>query len=230
MALTYEVFDLPTLAVKEQLFYAPGQAFEGGFTSGGARIVSPEPGGRAFLDLQLSVNKNEWDYPFISWLMSNCSNGEIFRVRMVQTPQLVQRSLLLTDVNGNLWDNNQPWDNDKPWDGATFGPKVTTVCLPGANQVTVDMSLFGQLLRVGHVIGHMYDSYMIKKIAYDGANLATLTIGPPARRTLAVNDFMKFRPTFTGSMVNGANFRKTYDAADRGMIMPGKVTFSEVIL
>lgn len=117
MSINYTIYDFPTLDVRSQLFHAPGQAFEGGFTSGGVRVSAPEPGGRAYLEMELSLQVNEWNSPFASWLMSKI-NGDIFRVPLVRTPQIVS-SVDLDLETSELF--GVPWESAIPYGGVSVG-------------------------------------------------------------------------------------------------------------
>ncbi len=236
MAIVLKVWDMPTLPVRAQLFYAPGQAFEGGFTSGGVRVTSPEPGGRAYLETELALQKGEWDDPFSSWLMSK-TNGDIFRVKLVATPQLVPAAamgIVTPETPGVPWSaegfyDASPWDNSRNWSLGDTGAEVYAVGLEGSTIMQVDMTGFGPIIKHGHVIGHEDNSYVVDDIEYEDG-IATITVKPPLRRDIAVGDLILFRPTFTGSISNGAELRATYEAMNVGLIQPARILFSEVIL
>lgn len=216
------IWNFPTLQVSKQLFHVPGAAIEGGFTTGGARIMSPEPGGRSVLEMQISLQVNEWDYPMSSWLMSKI-NGQVFRVRLAPTPQVLSARSL-----GIPWDNNGPWDNDENWAGDLTGV-YASVALEGSNIVTIDMSGYDNALRLGHVIGHGNNCYMVDDISYS-ESIATITVTPPLRKNVAIGDSVYFRPFFLGTISNGDAFRVTYDAENVGAIQPGSITFTEAVV
>lgn len=224
MTITTKVWDVPELSIGKQLFYVPGISTVGGFTVGGARVSTTEQGGFAFLDFQ-PVMRLEWKRPIMSWLMSK-TNGEVLRVRLAPTPQVMTGELIRgtgTPFGGIYQFNLQRWKGD-------IQSRFTTVALKGTSTITVDMGDFGQVLQAGHVIGHAYDCYMIDEIAYDTSNVATLTIKPPLRRNVAVNDPALFRPYFTGAVMNADEVRNMYDAGDNGFNAVGKITLGEVIL
>lgn len=234
MALTYKIWDFPSVAIKSQLFHVPGIAYDGGYTSGGARIVSPEPGGRSVLEMGVALRIDEWNFPFASWLASK-ANGEIFKIQMVKTPQLVSTAALLGNdpsfggLGGVLWNNNALWDNDQKWadDGVYVNPNATA--LEGSTTLTLDMGSFGEVIKHGHVIGHDNYSYVVDDITYSGS-VATLTVKPPLRKNIAVNDFIWFRPFFLGMIANGDQVKALYTAENIGNIELGKIIFQEVIL
>jgi hypothetical protein len=216
-----KIYNFPTFPIEKQLFYSPGAAVEGGFTSGGARITSPEPGGRSFLDIQPAWQITEWDFPISSWLMSKI-NGAVFHVRLAPTPQVLSaRSAPVRWQPDNLWSNDQPWQGDL---SATYGASA----LEGTNQLVIDMAAIGPRLQSGHVIGHAYDAYLVDEINYSGT-VALITVSPPLRRDVAAGDNVLFRPYFTGSIANGDSIRAPYDAGNVGLIQMGSITFSEVI-
>lgn len=235
MTIDYKIWDFPTLDVRSQLFHAPGQAFEGGFTSGGVRVTAPEPGGRAYLEVELSLQVNEWDAPFASWIMSKI-NGDIFRVPLVRTPQVVSTTSLDlgSEVFGLPWAQEgqyleSAWDNDENWSYGDLPIPVTSGALEGSTVVTVDLSEFGQVLKIGHVIGFDDSSYLVDEIEYDD-NSATITVKPPFRKDIAVDDEIKLRPVFTGSISNGAEIRAAYEAQNVGYVQPARIIFTEVII
>ena len=216
------VFNFPTCPVKSQLFHVPGAANEGGYTSGAVRLLSPEPGGRSVLELQIAFQVREWDYPISSWIMSK-GNGEIFRVRLAPTPQVL--SVRGADV---LWQPDTLWSGDVPWDG-DITVRYAAAALEGTTIVQIDMTGYSAVVRPGHVVGHAYDCYFVDEVEYNGA-IATLTIKPPLRRDVAVGDSAPFRPWFTGTIGNIGDVRATYDAENVGHIQPGKIVFAESIL
>lgn len=210
----------PTLSIEKQVFSVPGAAVEGGFTAGGARITSPEPGGRSMLELQIAWQIFEWDYPEVSWLMSKI-NGIVFRVRLASTPQICSARL-----SSNPWSNQQPFSTGENWSGDLYGTYMNAA-LEGSVVLKIDMSSYGPILKRGHVIGHSNNCYMVDTIKYDANNIATFTVLPPLRKNVAIGDQALFRPYFLGTISNGENFRVTYDAGNVGMIQPGQITFSE---
>lgn len=234
MAITYKIWDFPTLNIRSQLFYAPGAAFDGGFTGGSARFLSPEPGGRAFLETELSLQTNEWETPLSSWLMSK-TNGEIFRIQLVKTPQLVSNAALGIIPSGSVpWSNEgqypeNQWDNNENWSLDDVFMTASTDALNGETILIVDTSLFGPVLRHGHVIGHNDNSYVIDDIEYD-ENIATITVKPPLRDDVSTDDFIMLRPYFLGNIANGSEIRTGYEASNNGHIQLSRIIFGEVIL
>ena len=217
------VWNFPTVPVSKQLFHVPGGAVEGGFTSGSVRMLSPEPGGRSVLELEIALSVREWEFPFASWLMSK-GNGEVFRIRMAPTPQVVSArepgTLWSRDV---LWANHQPWAND-------ITLTYATDALEGSSTVQVVMTGFGDIVRHGHVIGHGDSAYIVDDIVFDAdTQTSIITVKPPLRRNITANDFAYFRPFFTGTISNIGEVRATYDASNNGAIQPGKFVFAEAI-
>ena len=221
-----KVYDFPSFRISEQLFHVPGAAFDGGHTSGGARILSPEPGGYGFLEIRPSLQVNEWQNPLSSWLMSKI-NGEVFKVRLAPTPQVVGSSV---NQAGVPWDAQtiypeSPWSNHQNWQGdvAAF---FTEEALEGTTTAVVDLSVVGQSLQPGHVIGHLATTYIVDEIEYDG-NLATITVKPPWRAKISEGDNAYLRPYFTGSIANGSEIRASYRASDRGAIQLNRIVLVE---
>lgn len=236
MALSYKILDFPNLPIKAQLFHVPGAALDGGYTSGGARIMSPEPGGRSMLELQLSLHTNEWGNPALSWLMSKI-NGEIFRVLLTKTPQLLNnfgrnvqlRNLVPWERIGIV--NSSPWDNGQLWlaDGETASSVGSA--LEGTTVLQIALGEYAGLLMRGHVIGLKNSAYMIDEIEYnDDQDIATVTITPPLRNNIAANEDVYFRPYFLGTIANGEEFRQTYDIVNVGHLQPGRLLLKEAIV
>lgn len=234
MSINYKIWDFPaSLKVQSQLFYPAGQAFEGGFTSGGVNILSPEPGGRSYLETLISLQTKEWDYPFTSWLMGKL-NGDIFRVRMTATPQLVNAPALgftggYYQNNGILWAGDLLWGNDQPWELGDTGVPVTAVALEGSLIIYANFTGIGQVLKHGHAFGIGDTAYAVDDIEWTG-NVAKITCNPPLRRDISTSDILKFRPSFLGRITNGGEMRTMYERANNGHIQPGRILFSEVIL
>lgn len=230
MALNYKVWTFPDFQIKSQLFHVPGFVADGGLTSGGARIYSPEPGGRSMLEIQPAFRVKEWETPLSSWLMSK-TNGAIFRVRLTKTPQIAGYSQN-AGGGGEPWDNSQNWDNSAPWldDGVSI--LATGSSLEGSTTIITNVSTFGEFLRHGHVIGHGDNCYLIDDISYGGAYGAsvTITVTPPLRKNITAGDLLFMQPYFLGTITNGTAMRASYDASNVGGISLNKIVFQEVIL
>jgi len=220
--INFKVYDFPTIPISKQLFHVPGAASEGGFTTGGARMLSPEPGGRAVLELQPSLQVREWEYPFASWIMSKV-NGQIMKIRLAPTPQV-----LVAQSSGVLWAGDVPWSNSQPWAADTIATYVSN-SLEGTTVISLNTSGVSGRLKPGHVIGHKSNTYLIDEVEYDG-DIATCVITPPLRRNITANDIAFLKPYFTGTISNGSEIRSTYDATNVGHIEIGKIIFNEVIL
>lgn len=218
------IHDFPTVPVSKQVFHVPGQAVDGGWTSGAVHILSPEPGGRSVLEMQIALQVREWEYPESSWLMS-MGNGEIFRVRLAPTPQV-----LSARTPGVLWNNDQPWSNLQPWAG-----DITAVyaadALEGTTTLVVDMTGYGDIVRRGHVVGHGNNCYKVMKTTYDSTTgHVTMSVTPPLRNNVVAGDQTFFRPYFLGTIGNIEQVRTTYDASNVGAIQIGSISFREAIL
>lgn len=222
-----KIHTFPTdLKVSGQLFHVPGAAVEGGFTAGSVRIMSPEPGGRSVLEVQLAL-RDEWNAPWISWLMSK-TNGQAFRVRLTKTPQLITSKSLLAPAF-SAW----PRD-DEEWQAPTLRNDLQTVFITGAlegtNIVVIDVGPIGPILKPGHVIGHLDHTYMCDDVEYVSATQARVTITPPLRKNVTAGSTCLFTPWYLGTISNGSEITALYESAQRGHIQPGKIVFTEVIL
>lgn len=222
-----KIHTFPTdLKVSGQLFHVPGAAVEGGFTAGSVRIMSPEPGGRSVLEVQLAL-RNEWDAPWMSWLMSK-TNGQAFRVRLTKTPQLITSRSLIAP-RGDAWQSE-----DIEWRAPVLKNDLQTVfttsALEGSNVVVIDISPIGPILQPGHVIGHLDHSYMCDDVEYISQTQARITVTPPLRKTVTVGNTCLFTPWFLGTISNGSEITALYESAQRGHLQPGKIVFSEMIL
>ena len=231
MTINHKIWNFPTLKIESQLFHVPGSYFDGGLTSGGARIMSPEPGGRSVLEMRLAYQVKEWEAPFSSWLMSKI-NGAIFKVQLTKTPQIAS---FIGESNYNLrstgvsWDNDQIWDNDQPWvnDGANLGAVGTA--LEGAVELSVSVGSFGEILKHGHVIGIGNHSYIIDDVSYVGTR-ADLVVSPPLRTNVANSEPVWLKPYFLGVIANGPEIRNSYDAGNIGGIQLNRIVFNEVVI
>lgn len=220
--INFKVYDFPTIPISKQLFHVPGAASEGGFTTGGARMLSPEPGGRAVLELQPSLQVREWEYPFASWIMSKV-NGQIMKVRLAPTPQVLPHQ-----SSGVLWAGDVLWNNNQPWARDAIA-LYASASLEGTTEIILNLSGVIGRLKPGHVIGHESNTYLIDEIEYND-DIATCVITPPLRRNISANDIALLKPYFTGTISNGSEIRSTYDASNVGHIEIGKIVFNEVIL
>lgn len=219
------IWNFPTVPVSKQLFHVPGGAQEGGFTSGAVRMLSPEPGGRSVLELQIAMQVREFEFPIASWLMSK-GNGEIFRVRLAPTPQIISAR---NASKGVTWDNGVLWANQQPWAG-DIAAVFAAPALEGTGTIRIDMTGYGDVVRHGHVVGHGDTTYLVDDYEFDAqSQIVTIHTKPPVRRDIAVGDPAFFRPYFTGTISNIGEVRATYDAENNGMIQPGKFIFAEAI-
>lgn len=223
-----KIWTFPILPVSSQLFHVPGAAFDGGYTSGGARVISPEPGGRSVLETELALGTKEWKSPLISWLMSKI-NGEVFRVRMSKTPQIARFNQSdYFGQTGVLWDNNQKWENDQEW-LQELVLRTNAPSLEGSKTIQINCTGAMNIFSHGHVIGHSNYTYLIEDIVYY-TNSAVITVVPPLRKAIANGDVVTSVPNFTGSISNGSEIRNAYERSNAGNIKLNKIVFQEVIL
>lgn len=235
MIINRKIWEFPDVPIQSQLFHVPGAAFDGGITSGGAIIQSPEPGGRSVLETQVAFNPNEWDFPFHSWLMSKV-NGEIFRIKLTKTPQIVDASGNINSNSVNLiessvsWNNQQTWNNGQNWQNDGEHIDIVSNSLEGSVKITVDTSTIGEIIKFGHVIGIGNSSYLVDEVEYEN-NFAELTIKPPLRKSV-IPGLMLFlkTPYFLGTISNGNQIRSTYENSNNGGIQMGNIIFNEFIL
>lgn len=225
MTISPKIWEFPSFPISKQLFHVPGGVTEGGFTSGGAQIVTPEPAGNGVLEIHPALQVNEWEYPISSWLMSK-GNGAVLRVRLAPTPQVSwSRRRNAATVT---WDDSLLWSNEQPWEG-DFTAIFVAAALEGSTAAVIDLTGVGQVLQMGHVIGSGNSCHLIDEIAYEG-DIASVTLNPPHRRTVDVNDPCYLRPWFTGRISNPNDIRATYDAEQNGHIQPGQITLVEAIV
>lgn len=244
MTITPTIYDWPTVISVRQLFHAGGQATAGAFTSGGVRVLSPEPGGFSWLELEFGYQQDGDTNSLISWLMSKISNGNVFRIPITRSPQLVSAKALgidiaeydplrrfgLTDevtpseLDGLPWGNEQTWDNGVNW---LFNPMATAtaVSLAGTLALSFDMGTLLNGVRPGHVIGHKDVAYLVDEISYAGS-VATVKVDPPLVKDVAIGDLVRFRPKGTFAAINPESFRGLYEMGD--LVQLGSVRFGEV--
>lgn len=223
------VTDFPDLHISEQLFHVPGQAISGGFTTGGARISSPEPGGFAVLELKPSLHTGEIANPFHSWIMSRV-NGEVFRIKLTQTPQLISDPSVTPFVLTTPWDDGTPFDDSTFWDNSprTFESAFVENSANGSSRVVISASGLGGLLKPGHLIGHADHTYIVDKIEYL-TDRAELIVKPPVRTDINIGDPVEFTPYFTGSIRNASEMRSSFAIANNNHHELGNIIFDEII-
>lgn len=208
MTYTPVVYDWRyTVQPKSQIFMAGGGSIDGGMTIGGASVENPEPGGRAELLLEFDGIANADANVDASFLASKLMRGAIFRIRLFYpTLQMVQDS----DLAGSTSDGVTFSGGATFSDGTSFAYDPTGNILLGglAGETTlyVDFDAVATVIRVGHIIGVHADGYdfthVITDIQWVTSDRATITIEPPLRRRVTSSDFIKYRPTFTGTCVN----------------------------
>lgn len=219
-----KIYQFPSFRLASQLFHVPGQGYDGGLTSGGAQIITPEPGGFGVLELQPAIIDTEWKSPLASWIMSKV-NGQVFRVRLAPSPQ-VAYSKQRGNMSPVLWNNGQTWSNQEAWDG-DFTALFASSALKGTVEVQIDLTGVGAILLPGHVFGHGYETYKVDEIEYSG-DMAIVTVTPPFRSDIAAGDNCYLRPWFTGRISNGDEMRAAYNHL--GHVTPGNIIMHEAIL
>lgn len=207
MTYTPTIYDWrDTVLPMKQVFIAGGQALDGGMTLGGASVESPEPGGRAELRLEFGPFATVETNLDASWLASRMLNGAAFRIRLfAPTVQLIPAASL-----GGSDDAGLLWDTGLGWDGTTwaFEPSaaVTVGGAKGATTFRYNTAEFGNVLKIGHVIGFHSEghdfAHVVMDISYPAVNRALVTIEPPLRRAITTADRVLFRPSFTATCVN----------------------------
>lgn len=218
-----KIYQFPTFRLESQLFHAPGAGFDGGLTSGGAQLITTEPGGFSVLEMTPALIDTEWDAPLASWIMSKIS-GQVFRARLAPSPQIAfsrQRGMVAVP-----WSNGQTWSNQQNWDG-DFTATYAAAALKGSLEVKFDLTGVGPIVGPGHVIGHDYSAFGIDEISYNG-DVATALLTNPLRGDIAPGDNCYLRPWFTGRISNGAEIRAAYDAM--GHVKPGRIILQEAVL
>jgi len=245
------IYDWPSSVVPvRQLFHAGGQATEGGITSGSVRLLYPEPGGVSWLEMEFGYQGNADPDPLASWLMSRVANGNIFRIPIERSPQLVSARALgidiaesdhlhrlglrelvgPTELDGVPWGNDQPWDTGNLW-GFEPGALATAPSAEGSLSIEFDMASLANALRPGHVIGQAAGrkcaAYLIDDVDYAGS-VATAVLMSPLRYPVAVGDFVSFRPAGLFSATNPDSFRGLYEPAD--LVRLGSIQMMEAVL
>ena len=200
----------------DQVFRAGPLQTPGGVTLGGYLASNPEPGGRAELVMEFQNFATKEANLDASWTISRAMAGAVWRVRLYKNVQLVDAADLVgSDVdNGIPWSNGEPWANGENW---AFAPTaaVASSAAKGAISFTADFGALGQVLNIGHVIGFYINGYnfahKVMDISYSAANIATVEVMPPLRRTITATDYMLFRPSMLAVVQNPAdlmgNFR-----------------------
>ncbi len=221
MSITYTVLDFPNIGIKGQAFYCPGSYVEGGITSGGAVVSTFEPGGYGMLDIAPARRDESVSDPEISWLMSQ-TNGQIFRVALTATPQLLTERT----INDRAVAQYPTTLFAKRSLRSTF----TDDALKGGRTVKIDTSEIGPSLKRGHLIGHDNSCYMVDSVSYETGGEATVIVSPPLRADIEIGDTVRFTPFFTGQIINGSEIRASYDSANNGAIDLPTIRMREVIL
>jgi len=226
-----EVYDWPSaLMPASQLFRVPGAATDGGFTTGGARVMSPDIGGRAVLDWTFNAQQHPSAQRLFSWLVSKVGSGHVFRLPVITSGQLVQAGDI--GVDPTLFETAVPWDDGTLFDDGTgweaeVGAFTVATALEGATVIVLDMAGMVEGLGHGHAIGILGRTYLVDDISYLGGG-ATITVTPPLRTDVDVGDFVTFRPRMYGTCVDAESFKSMFDLS--GVIRPGTISFAEAIL
>lgn len=212
MPYTPAIYDWrTTCAPIDQVFIAGGLSIAGGMTLGGAAVSNPEPGGRAELRLSFVTFPTVEANLDASWTVSRILSGSVMRIRLWETVQLVPWADLDITDEGQTWANGQPWANDENWRASPYAPVSTAA--KGSETFTVDLSVTGQILKIGHVIGFFLDGYdfahVVMDIEPDGDD-AIVTVAPPLRRALTSSDRMLFRPAMLVVCQNAAEVAGTF--------------------
>lgn len=201
-------------------------------TLGGAMVSNPEPGGRGQLSMIFpafwkgaQVNRDA------SWTISRLLNGSVMRIRLCRSAQIVSAGDLGISTNGNPWANGETWANGENWE-STPAASIVTTSLAGTERFYVDLSVVGQVLWSGHVIGFHLDGYdfahMVMEITYGAGNIAEVTVSPPLRRDVGPSDAMLFRPSMIVTCQNAAEVAA--DSPSRKFVSLGAASFAEFLV
>jgi hypothetical protein len=231
--ITPAVYDWPGSIVPfTQVFYTGGGAQDGGLTVGGALSRTPEVGGRAVLEASFNAFGGASDPRLLSWLFSKISNGNVFRVPIARSAQLVSAADLglgaALDRDGVPWDNGEPWDNGMNW---AFDPvaEVDVGAAAGAIGATLDLSgLDDEALQPGHLIGHAGRCYVLDTIEYAGGGTADITVSPPWRVAVVAGDLITLRPSMLATVQDPKSFRAPFRPGR--IVMPGAIVFTEALI
>lgn len=234
MIATPTFYDWPSSVIPaRQLYHAGGQMVDGGFTSAGARLGYPEPGGRAFLELEFGYQDNAPADPIVSWLCSKVANGNVFRIPIWRSPQVLSEADIgLSGLDAGLpWAAEgllpeRSWDNGNNWE-YEVGAAAVSASLEGTTEITIDVGDLPVALRPGHVIGHNDTAYKVDDLEWDDT-VATIRLMTPLRADVDADAFITFRPKMLVVATNPDSFRGLYQPAD--LIQLGSARFIEAIL
>ncbi|WP_226782756.1 hypothetical protein [Oceaniglobus trochenteri] len=218
------------LVPTDQVFMAGGTSVDGGMTLGGALVQSPEPGGRATLIMGFGLLARRANLA-ASWTYSRAMNGAVFSIPIRCTDQLVDRKGLLPPATDGIpWSEGQPWGNGENWGWNPTAPLVASAGR-GTVEVVTDLSAYGPVLQVGHVIGFSVDgvdsAHIVMDIDYDG-DTATIAIQPPLRRAVTEDVRLRFRPSMLATCRNPAEFAAPFGLGR--FTRPGSARFVEALI
>lgn len=233
MTFTPTIYTWPAAVVPfGQVFHSGGEASEGLFTIGGVMERSPEPGGRSSMDVAFNYMRDDLTGRQVSWLTSAIKNGRVFSVPIFRSLQVVELTGVgsTADSLGIPWDNDQPWDNGWGWE---YEPIIaaTVAALKGTLTLTIDLSYFGQVLQIGHVIGPASGgAHIVDDIEYESdlSSIATVTVSPPWRKNIDVAEMISLRPKMFATVENPDSFKSMFEGGK--FIRPGNITFTEAIV
>jgi len=142
------------------------------------------------------------------------TNGTVFRIKLFAPSVQIVAAADLGGVEGGLmWANDLPWANGLGWAYSPTAP-VATGGAEGSTSVKVNMSDYGRVLKLGHVVGFHLDGYdfahVITNISYTAANRATITVSPPLRRRVTAADVLQLRPTMLATCANPRDVMGNY--------------------
>lgn len=197
-----------------QVFASGGSAGRGRLTLGGVSVSNPEPGGNATLKMDFNPFATEAANIDASWTISRIQSGAIMRVPLFCSVQLVSSAGLGAGVGDLPWSNDELWSNDQGWASTPSAP-VAAPAQRGSQTCTVDLSDYGQILKIGHVIGFNSGKYsfahIVMDIDYTGGD-AEISISPPLRRALTTDSYLTFRPKMMVQCRNAEEVAGTFRA------------------
>jgi len=231
--ITPAIYDWRTSIIpRDQLVMAGRAAQSGGMTLGGALTSYGVAGGRTVLDMAFNTLKSEANVD-ASWTYSRVMADAILRIPIRRSVQLVPTADLggADLLDGVPWAGGQPWATGENWAWSPFAP-LAAAALRGAASVSVDMGSLGQVLRIGHVVGFLKDgiptAHVVMDIAYDGEDVATVTVQPELRRGLDAGDPLLFRPSMLATCQNPDSLAATFSYGR--YTQPGGARFVEALL
>lgn len=224
------VYDYPAIMVPaDSKVRALTSRIGPGLMFGGPRVASPEPGGLMAVDFSFATLKGEDASRLYGWVYDQLEGGaSVFLIRLMDHVETVRASALGLTSGSIPFSSNGVTSTFSDGTGFALSPtvEVAEAALDKSGVVKLDVSQYGRVLKLGHLIGFGDTCNRIMGISYSG-DIATIELRLPLRAALVPGQRARLWPRIKAQAspetIGGFKALHRYGR----FTQPGPVTFEE---